>query len=137
MSTLGARAGTFATRDGVQIAAVWRMVEKLTKKGSAAAPATIAGPATHLKVVDQSARQAVLRWQAVEGASGYRVYRATGGKTPAALGKAGNQPCLLYTSRHEGRFDFPILYHLSFSLVQLTMPRYAIQRFAHYLKGKS
>ena len=95
MSTLGARAGTFATRDGVQIAAVWRMVEKLTNKFSAAAPATIAGPTTHLIVVDQSAKQAVLRWQAVEGASGYRVYRARDGKTPAALGKASNQPFLV------------------------------------------
>ncbi len=95
MSTLGAKAGTFATRDGVQIAALWRMVEKLTNKASAASLASIAGPTTHLKVVDQSARQAVLRWQAVEGASGYRVYRARDGKTPAALGKASNQPFLV------------------------------------------
>ncbi|MBL0167804.1 MAG: hypothetical protein IPP85_12010 [Propionivibrio sp.] len=95
MSTLGARAGTFATRDGVQIAAVWRMVEKLTSKGSAAASASISGPTTRLMVVDQSDRQAVLRWQAVEGASGYRVYRASAGKTPVALGKARNQPFLV------------------------------------------
>lgn len=97
MSTLGAKAGTFATRDGVQIAAVWRMVEKLTNKGTAAAPATIGGPTTHLQVVDQSARQAVLRWQAVEGATSYRVYRASAGKTPAAVGKASTQPYLVDT----------------------------------------
>ncbi len=95
ISTLGAKAGTYATKDGVQIAAVWRMVEKLTNKGSAAAPASIAGPATRLKVVDQSARQTVLRWQTVEGASGYRVYRASAGRTPAALSKASNQPFLV------------------------------------------
>ena len=95
MSTLGAKAGTYATKDGVQIAAVWRMVEKLASRGSAAAPASIAGPVTRLKVVDQSANQAVLRWQEVEDASGYRVYRASAGRTPAALGKAGNRPFLV------------------------------------------
>ena len=98
MSTLGAKAGTYATKDGVQIAAVWRMVEKLANKSSATTPASIAGPVTRLIVVDKSAKQAVLRWQAVESASGYRVYRARAGKTPAALGKASNQTFLVDAS---------------------------------------
>lgn len=79
--------GTYATAQGLQVAAVWRMAEKLAAKGTAAsqAPALIA-PATQLLVLDHSDDQALLRWQPVSGASGYRVYRSSGNQAAQALG---------------------------------------------------
>jgi poly(3-hydroxybutyrate) depolymerase len=97
LMTLGAKAGNFATKNGVQIAAVWRMVEKLTNKGVAAPATYISGVTTTLTVVDQSAKQAVLRWQPVSGASSYRVYRSSTGKAPKALSGTIAQPFLVDT----------------------------------------
>lgn len=95
LTTLGAKAGNFATKHGVQIAAVWRMVEKLTAKGSPSTPVSPASSPPALKVVDQSSRQAVLRWQEVEGATGYRVYRSVNDKKPIPVGKATSVPFLV------------------------------------------
>lgn len=95
LTALGAKAGYFATRDGVQIAAVWRMVEKLAAKGTPSAPARSAGPAPTLQALDRSASQAVLRWQEVENATAYQVYRAPAGQEAVPVGKATSQPFLV------------------------------------------
>lgn len=67
--------GHYATRDGLQIAAVWRMATALAAgvRGMPEAPAGAASPA--LTVLDVSASQVALSWPAVAGATGYRVYR--------------------------------------------------------------
>jgi poly(3-hydroxybutyrate) depolymerase len=90
--------GHYATRDGVQIAAVWNMVQRLASghgTNGNAANATAGAPA--LRVLDLSPKQVALQWKPVSGAASYRVYRnqqalgATGfntlvddGVTPAA-----------------------------------------------------
>lgn len=94
LTTLGAKPGYFATQDGVQIAAVWRMVEKLAAKGQAST-ATAASTNASLKVLDQSASQVLLRWQAVSNASAYQVYRAVDGKAATAVGAATAQTSLV------------------------------------------
>lgn len=79
--------GTYATADGVQIAAVWRMAEKLAAKNAAASPVpALITPTTELRALDHSDDQALLRWQPVSGATGYRVYRSSTGQTAQALG---------------------------------------------------
>lgn len=85
MTTLGARAGTYATKDGVQIAAVWRMVEKLTSKYRPS-PAPAAAKTTKLIVADHSSNQVVLRWLPVQGASSYQVIRSGNGQTNTVVG---------------------------------------------------
>lgn len=72
--------GSFASSQGVQIAAVWRMAEQLADPaltGTLARAAATAGP-SEVTVLDRTATQVLLRWEPVQGASGYKVYR-TGG----------------------------------------------------------
>lgn len=67
--------GHYATKDGIQIAAVWRMVERLAGGGSAGGQAAASAGAPALAVVDTSTQQAALTWTPVAGAAGYAVYR--------------------------------------------------------------
>lgn len=84
--------GTYATSEGVQVAAVWRMAEKLAAKGAPAAPAAaLTAPATQLLALDQSDDQTMLRWKAVSGATGYRVYRSSGDQPAQAMGDVVTQ----------------------------------------------
>lgn len=69
--------GHYATRDGVQISAIWRMVEKLAS-GGAGRVAPVATQMPDLRVVDRSADQVALAWTPVAGAAGYRIYRGEG-----------------------------------------------------------
>jgi poly(3-hydroxybutyrate) depolymerase len=71
------RAGTYARKDGVQIAAVWRMAERLA--GGGGHLAAEGRPAPVLRVVDRSAAQVALAWTPVAGATGYIVERAEAG----------------------------------------------------------
>ncbi|HEX5393101.1 MAG TPA: hypothetical protein VFW68_07465 [Rhodocyclaceae bacterium] len=68
--------GHYATQDGAQIAAVWRMVQRLAggqvRDESSDAAAT-GSPV--LKVLNAAPRQVALAWTPVVGAVGYRVYR--------------------------------------------------------------
>lgn len=93
LTTLGAKAGYYATKDGVQIAAVWRMVERLTAKGQAQTATKVASTAP--RALDQSAKQIVLRWQEVSNATAYRVYRAAPNQAASAVGPAVSQPFLV------------------------------------------
>lgn len=69
-------AGHYATRDGAQISAVWRMLEQLAKGAGGTLPApAAAGAAPSLAVIDASAKQLVLAWSAIRGAAAYRVER--------------------------------------------------------------
>ena len=81
-------AGTYATSEGVQVAAVWRMAQKLAAKGVPASPApALTTSATQLLALDRSDDQAVLRWQPLSGASGYRIYRRSGAEAAQLLGE--------------------------------------------------
>lgn len=71
-------AGQYAQKDGAQIAAVWRMVERLAARKGAVATAVPADDVPALRVVDRSASQVALAWTPVRGAVGYRVARAAG-----------------------------------------------------------
>lgn len=80
-------AGRYATRDGLQIAAVWRMVQRLGSGGTArVAPAPASVPA--LRLADASATRVALAWTPVAGASGYRLYRDAGSGS-VAIGDGG------------------------------------------------
>jgi poly(3-hydroxybutyrate) depolymerase len=71
----------YATRDGVQVRAVKRMLERLGG-GSPGAPG--AAPAAPLAVsADAAVTAAAISWSAVPGADGYALLRARGGE-PAA-----------------------------------------------------
>ncbi len=70
-------AGHYATRDGAQIAAVWRMVEQLAGGGGVSVKAA-ADAAPQARVIDASAKQVALAWTPVAGAAGYRIYRGMG-----------------------------------------------------------
>lgn len=89
-TSLNPKTGYYATAEGVQIAAVWRMAEKLASKRTTLAPATAAIP--QLGFVDKSATQAVLRWNKVNGATSYQVYRSSSTGSPVAIGKVTTQP---------------------------------------------
>lgn len=79
--------GRYATRDGVQIAAVWRMVQRLASGGSGSAVAPAADGVPGLRLADVSTSQVALTWTPVAGAAGYRIYRSGGnGGAPVALG---------------------------------------------------
>ncbi|MDR0234180.1 MAG: fibronectin type III domain-containing protein, partial [Zoogloeaceae bacterium] len=94
------KTGHFATREGFQIAAVWRMAEalagsdSLTDDAERAAPAThAAAPGTRLEapvaeVLETSSTQTLLTWKATPGAAAYRVYRSTSGVAPKDGGKS-------------------------------------------------
>lgn len=69
--------GHYATRDGTQMAAVWRMVQRLAAAGQAGVPSP-EGAVPVLKVIDRSPSQVVLAWTPVAGAVGYRIYRGEG-----------------------------------------------------------
>jgi poly(3-hydroxybutyrate) depolymerase len=78
----------------LQIAAVWRMAEKLAtqgKPGSFSSPVAAAGVVPQLLALDQSAAQVMLRWQPVAGATGYRVYRSSGTQAAKVIGAATTQ----------------------------------------------
>jgi len=71
------KSGRYATRDGTQIAAVWKMATQLAGTDSLHGAATrVDEPA--LSVIDHSATQLLLSWKLVDGAAGYYVYRQTG-----------------------------------------------------------
>ncbi len=76
--------GYYAQKRGVQIAAVWRMAEKLAAKGTPG-QGVAAALAPVLRVSDHSATQAVLSWTPVAGAAQYRVLRATGSDAPVQV----------------------------------------------------
>lgn len=90
--------GSYATAQGLQIAAVWRMAQKLAAKGqpgSLGSGASSAGATPQLRALDQSATQVLLRWQPVVGATGYRVYRTRtdlAAAAPQAAGPVTTQP---------------------------------------------
>lgn len=67
--------GHFATRDGAQISAVWRMVQQLGKGTGAAAPAVPSAAVPSVSVIDAAAGQVVLGWTPVAGAAVYRIER--------------------------------------------------------------
>jgi len=75
------RNGQYATRDGVQIAAIWRMAQRLGGEG-AAGPVVRPVTVPLLKVIDRSASQVALAWITVAEAAGYRLYRDDGAGTP-------------------------------------------------------
>lgn len=87
--------GRYATRDGVQIAAVWRMVQQLSSGGTGGVmgPAPAAAPVPRL--ADVSAHRVALAWTPVAGASAYRVYRAAGDGTAQAVGEARTVPSFI------------------------------------------
>lgn len=71
-------AGRYAQKGGAQIAAVWRMAERLAAR--AVPVEAVVAPAASvpaLQVVDRSASQVALVWTSMAGASAYRVLRAT------------------------------------------------------------
>ncbi len=93
---LGTKGGYYATANGVQIAAVWRMVEQLASAKSDQTQTSVksTSPASkemNLVALDQTAKQVVLRWQALPTASAYQVYRSENGGTAQAVGAATNQ----------------------------------------------
>lgn len=65
--------GHYATKDGLQIAAVWRMVQRLVGEGNSFPVVTVASPT--LSLVDASDNQVALTWTPVAEAHGYAVYR--------------------------------------------------------------
>ncbi len=69
----------YATRDGVQVRAVKRMLERLAA-GTAAAPAPSAAPAPLAVHADASVASAAIAWTAVPGAEGYAVLRSRPGE---------------------------------------------------------
>lgn len=73
----GAAPGRYATQAGPQIAAVWRMAQRLAGKAGAAPAVAIhlPGAVPTLTVVDASARQVALTWPAQADAVGYAIYR--------------------------------------------------------------
>ncbi len=74
------RNGQYAMRDGVQIAAVWRMAQRLAGGGEARwTSSAISRPV--LNVIDRSASEAMLSWLPVTGAAGYHIYRDDGSGT--------------------------------------------------------
>lgn len=72
--------GHYATKDGLQIAAVWRMVQRLVGPGASLPAVAVASPTVTL--VDASDNQVALTWTPVAEASGYAVYR-DGQRLPA------------------------------------------------------
>ncbi len=74
--------GRYATKQGLQIAAIRRMLDRLSGQQSAVTPAGVSAspsgavPAGFV-VGDFTHRKVGLRWDPVAGASGYNVYRST------------------------------------------------------------
>ncbi|MBL8473376.1 MAG: hypothetical protein KF778_03610 [Rhodocyclaceae bacterium] len=102
--------GRYATKAGLQIAAVKRMLDRLTTGAVAPAPASLPpfGTPAGFTAADASHEQIDLRWQAVAGAASYRIERATqpGGPYGAAVSTAstsfvdrGLQPATTYYYR--------------------------------------
>ena len=79
--------GHYATRDGEQIAAVWRMVLRLTAGNTAAAAAPLNDEA-FLHVVDRADDQVLLAWRPRADLRNYRLYRD--GQLVADFGDLGN-----------------------------------------------
>lgn len=93
-SPTGARyvMGRYATSEGMQIAAVWRMAARLgNKENSASTTALVAMATPQVSLIDQSATQAVLRWHKVSSAIRYQIYRSTNNSSPVAIGEATSQ----------------------------------------------
>lgn len=72
-------AGRYAQKGGAQIAAVWRMAEKLAARAVPVEVVTPAASGPTLQVVDRSASQVALVWTPVSGATAYRVARVADG----------------------------------------------------------
>jgi len=85
-------AATFDTKRGAQMAAIKKMVDRLTS-GSAALPAP-----TGLKVTGSDDTSVSLAFDAVAGAAGYNVYRASGG----GLGKVNGTMVTATTYKDAG-----------------------------------
>ena len=69
-------AGRYAQKGGAQIAAVWRMAEKLAARAVPVEPVIPAAGTPALQVVDRSASQVALVWTPVPDVTAYRVARA-------------------------------------------------------------
>jgi len=74
-------AGRYAQKGGAQIAAVWRMAEKLAARVERVEDVIPAASVPALQVVDRSASQVALVWTPMAGASAYRVVRTADGVT--------------------------------------------------------
>jgi poly(3-hydroxybutyrate) depolymerase len=86
--------GKYATKQGLQIAAVRRMLDRLAGNAVSALPSTATGtfgPPADLAVGDVTHRQALLRWRAVKDAASYNLYRAKKAGGPYAQ-KANSAP---------------------------------------------
>jgi poly(3-hydroxybutyrate) depolymerase len=79
-------AGSFASSQGVQIAAVWRMAKQLADPAltGTLARAAVTASRPEVTVLDRTATQALLRWEPVQGADRYKVYRTGGKGSPVA-----------------------------------------------------
>ncbi|WP_168734305.1 extracellular catalytic domain type 2 short-chain-length polyhydroxyalkanoate depolymerase [Pseudothauera nasutitermitis] len=66
--------GRYATREGLQVSAVWRMVERLRAGGDAPLAAEPAAELM-LRLADVTAEAAALTWAPVPGAASYRIER--------------------------------------------------------------
>ncbi len=80
--------GRYATRDGLQIAAIRRMLDRLAGANAAtaqpASPEGAFGPPSQVVVGDSTNTQVLLRWTPVNDAASYDVYRATTAGGPYA-----------------------------------------------------
>ena len=78
--------GRYATKQGLQIAAIRRMLDRLSAQQSVVTPASAtssaSGVPTGLVVGDFTHQQVGLRWDAVAEAAGYNVYRSTAAGGP-------------------------------------------------------
>jgi hypothetical protein len=86
--------GKYATKQGLQIAAVRRILDRLAGSATIAPPSVAAGasgPPADLAVGDATHRQVLLRWRAVKDAATYNVYRANKSGGPYAR-KANTAP---------------------------------------------
>ncbi|MDR1995049.1 hypothetical protein [Azonexus sp.] len=93
-------AGHYATKNGFQIAAVWRMVQALAnpderEEGKQSADEQVVKNPAHeilltapvAQVLDVSSSQVLLTWEAVPNAATYRVYRLMPGLDPGDKGE--------------------------------------------------
>ena len=69
--------GHYATAGGDQIASVWSMAERLAGGSGGATPTVVAG-VPELRAADRADNQIVLTWQAMPGATAYRLQRDGG-----------------------------------------------------------
>ena len=95
-------AGRYVTKQGLQLAAIRRMLDRLAGQHSDATPASVAdgefGAPAGLVVGDATHRQVALRWDAVGKAAGYNVYRSTAAGGPYGPGQRVNARAVTTTT---------------------------------------